>query len=180
MTSSAQIAFMEIIFNCPKCGQELSVDSSGAGSELPCPTCGEMITIPAEPAKPGHVAAPSGDEPHAPRLAPSAIASSAAAKVEFHLKVPVRDKPSESLIKKSAVPLDAIAKGADKQIRVRTIRHDKCIDAGHDKFDEIVSKVLAEIGEQNVISIHNINFQHFDVQTQKIMTDYGLVIVFRG
>ena len=169
---------MEIIFNCPKCNQELSVDGSGAGSELPCPTCGETITIPTEPAKSAPVNAP--DEPHAPRLAPSAIASSAAAKVEFHLKVPVRDKPSESLIKKSAVPLDAIAKGADKQIRVRTIRHDKCIDAGHDKFDEIVSKVLADIGEHNVISIHNINFEHFDVQTQKVMTDYGLVIVFRG
>jgi hypothetical protein len=169
---------MEIIFNCPKCNQELSVDSAGAGSELPCPTCGETITIPVEPAK----SAPPGasEETHAPRLAPSAIASSAAAKVEFHLKVPVRDKPSESLIKKSAVPLEAIAKGADKQIRVRTIRHDKCIDAGHDKFDEMVSKILADIGEQNVISIHNINFEHFDVQTQKVMTDYGLVIVYRG
>ena len=171
---------MEIIFNCPKCGQELSVDSSGAGSELPCPTCGEMITIPAEPAKPGHVAAPSGDEPHAPRLAPSAIASSAAAKVEFHLKVPVRDKPSESLIKKSAVPLDAIAKGADKQIRVRTIRHDKCIDAGHDKFDEKVTAFLNLVTETNLIGIHPISYEMFDVGVQKVMTDYGVLIVFRG
>ena len=72
------------------------------------------------------------------RLAPSAMASSAAAKVEIHLKVPVRDTPGESLIKKAAVPLEAVAKGADKQIRVRTIRHDKCIDSGHDKFDEMV------------------------------------------
>ena len=80
-------------------------------------------------------------------LAPSAMASSAAAKVEFHLKVPVRNKPSESLIKKAAVPLEAVASGADKQIRVRTMRHDKCIDSGHDKFDEMVSKFLADIGE---------------------------------
>ena len=73
-------------------------------------------------------------------LAPSAMASSAAAKVEFHLKVPVRNTPSESLIKKAAVPLEAVAKGADKQIRVRTMRHDKCVDAGHDKFDEMSRK----------------------------------------
>jgi DNA-directed RNA polymerase subunit RPC12/RpoP len=168
---------MEIIFNCPNCSQELSVDSEGAGSQIPCPTCGETITIPEKSTKD---VPPPVEEPHAPRLAPSTIASSAGAKVEFHLKVPVRDKPSEILIKKPAVPLDAVARGADRQIRVRTMRHDKCIDAGHDKFDEMVTKVLADIGEHNIISIHNINYEHFDVQTQKVMTDYGLVIIYRG
>jgi len=168
---------MEIIFNCPSCSQELSVDDAGAGSQIPCPTCGETITIPDKAAK----AAPAPSEAIAPAsLAPSAMASSAAAKVEFHLKVPVRTTPGESLIKKAAVPLDAVARGADKQIRVRTMRHDKCIDAGHDKFDDMVSKVLADIGEPNIISLHSINYEHFDVQTQKVMTDYGLVIVYRG
>ena len=170
---------MEIIFNCPHCDQELSVESDGAGSEIPCPTCGEVITIPEKSAK--AAAAPAaGDEAHAPRLAPSAINSSAAAKIEMHLKVPVRSTPGESLIKKAAVPLDAIAKGADKQIRIKTMRHDKCIESGHDKFDEMVSKVLAQIGEANIVSIHPIYFEHFDVQTQKIMTDYGLIIIYRG
>jgi hypothetical protein len=169
---------MEIIFNCPNCGQELAVDNSGAGSELPCPTCGETLTIPEKSAK--DVPAPVAEAPHAPSLAPSAMASSAAAKVEFHLKVPVRSTPGESLIKKAAVPLEAVARGADRQMRVRTMRHDKCIDAGHDKFDEMVSKVLADIGEHNIISLHTISYEHFDVQTQKVMTDYGLVIVDRG
>ena len=168
---------MEIIFNCPNCSQELSVDETGAGSQIPCPTCHETITIPEKSAN----AAPAAPEAvNAPSLAPSAMASSAAAKVEFHLKVPVRTTPSESLIKKAAVPLDAVARGLDKQIRVRTMRHDKCIDAGHDKFDEMVSKVLADIGEQNIISLHVINFEHFDVQTQKVMTDFGMVIIYRG
>jgi hypothetical protein len=169
---------MEIIFNCPSCNQELSVDAAGAGSEIPCPTCGETITIPQEPGKSAPANPPA--EVPAPSLAPSAMASSAAAKVEFHLKVPVRSTPSESLIKKAVVPLEAVARGADKQIRVRTMRHDKCIDAGHDKFDEMVSKVLADIGEANLIGVHPINYEHFDVQTQKVMTDYGLVIVYRG
>jgi DNA-directed RNA polymerase subunit RPC12/RpoP len=169
---------MEIIFNCPNCGQELSVDEAGAGSEIPCPTCSETITIPEKSAK--AAPAPPAEAAHAPTLAPSAMASSAAAKVEFHLKVPVRSTPGESLIKKAAVPLEAVAKGADKQIRVRTIRHDKCVDSGHDKFDEITTKILADIGEHNVIGIHCINYEHFDVQTQKVMTDYGLVIVYRG
>ena len=169
---------MEIIFNCPNCSQELAVDSAGAGSEIPCPTCGSTIIIPEETSRTAPVNPPT--EVHAATLAPSAMASSAAAKVEFHLKVPVRSTPGESLIKKAAVPLDAVARGADKQIRVRTMRHDKCIDAGHDKFDEMVSKVLADIGESNLIGIHTISYEHFDVQSQKVMTDYGLVIVYRG
>ena len=170
---------MEIIFNCPNCGQELAVDSEGAGSQIPCPTCSETITIPQGPPKPAGAAHPPTDV-HAPSLAPSAIASSAAAKVEMHLKVPVRSTPAPSLIKKAAVPLEAVAKGADKQICVRTMRHDKCVDSGHDRFDEMTSKFLQEVGEQNIISIHPINFEHFDVQTQKVMTDYGLVIIYRG
>ncbi len=167
---------MEIVFNCPHCNQELSVDSEGAGSQIPCPTCGESITIPST----GKITTGPLPEKQTPVLAPSAINSSAAAKVEMHLKVPVRNTPAESLIKKSAVPLEAIAKGADRQIRVRTMRHDKCVDAGHDKFDELVTKVLAEIGEHNIIGTHVFNFEHFDVQTQKIMTDYGLMIIYRG
>ena len=62
---------MEIIFNCPNCGQELSVDAEGAGTELPCPTCSETITVPEKSTKAATV--PS-DEPHAPSLAPSAMA----------------------------------------------------------------------------------------------------------
>ena len=160
---------MEIIFNCPHCNQELSVDSDGAGSQIPCPTCHETITIPDKSSK----SPPASDEEtSAPSLAPSAIASSAAAKVEMHLKVPVRTTPTESLIKKAAVPLEAVAKGADRQIRVRTMRHDK--------FDEMVSKVLAEIGEHSIIATHMMNYEHFDVQTQKVMNDYGMVIIYRG
>jgi len=166
---------MEIIFNCPHCDQELAVDGEGAGSEIKCPTCGEEITIPSQPAPPPPPPSPTD------RAQPvNAIASSAAAKIEMHLKVPVRDKPAESLVKKTATPIGVSPKGSPKQIRLRTMRHDKCIDAGHDKFDEIVTKVLADIGEANLISVYPINYEHFDVQTQKVMTDYGLVIVYRA
>ena len=47
---------MDIIFNCPKCEQELAVDSTGAGSEINCPSCSEKIVIPAAAA-----AAPAND-----------------------------------------------------------------------------------------------------------------------
>jgi DNA-directed RNA polymerase subunit RPC12/RpoP len=171
---------MDIIFNCPHCEQEMAVDSTGAGSDIQCPSCGQKITIPAEapppPSSPAPAPAGHVEGVHQPS---HTIASSAAAKVEMHLKVPVRDKPGEVLIAKPKAPLEAVVKGAEKKIRVRTIRHSNCVDSGHDKFDERVTEFLSEIGEGNLISVHTLNYTHFDVSIQKIMEDYGIAIVYR-
>jgi DNA-directed RNA polymerase subunit RPC12/RpoP len=168
---------MDIIFNCPKCEQELAVDNSGAGSEIACPSCGEKIVIPQAPAAPRTPNLPPADGAHP--LNP--MASSAAAKIEMHLKVPVHSKPSESLIVKPLVPLDAAAaKEIDKKIRIKTIRHTDCIEVGHDRFDEMVSAILSKIGESNIISINSINYTILDIASQKLMTDYGLQVVYRG
>ena len=166
---------MDIIFDCPNCQQELVVDSTGAGTEIDCPSCGDTITIPRQSTKPAHESAPAaGGQPINP------IAASAAAKVEKHLNVPVRDKPSELLIKASAVPLAAVAKGADKRIRIHTIRHATCVESGHDRFDEKVTEFLNEVGEANLISVHTINYTFLDIGTQKILTDFGMLIIYRG
>jgi len=37
---------MDISFNCPCCGQQLSVEERGAGMEVNCPSCNEKIDIP--------------------------------------------------------------------------------------------------------------------------------------
>src|ERR1041384_7286217 len=113
---------MDIIFDCPKCNQELAVDSSGAGSELSCPSCGEKIVVP--PAVAGRAGAPPppSTEPTPGHLV-SAMASSAAAKVEMHLKVPVHKGPSELLIEKPKTTLEVAAKETDRKIRIKTIRH---------------------------------------------------------
>ena len=78
---------MDIIFNCPKCEQELAVDNTGAGSEINCPSCSEKIVIPAAPAAPLGAGASTTNDPT--KMAASTIHTSAAAKVEMHLKVPV-------------------------------------------------------------------------------------------
>lgn len=165
---------MDLIFNCPKCQQQLEVDASGAGEEILCPSCGEKIRIP-EPA------AAAGDE--AVKLTPqpiNAMAASAAAKVERHLKVPVRDKPSEKLIAKVAVPLEVAARESDRQLRVKCIRHIDCVEVGHDRFDEVVTGFLAKVGEQFLVSITAINYSHLDISSQKLLTDYGVMIVYKG
>lgn len=166
---------MEITFNCPHCDQELAVDQAGAGTQIDCPTCGESIIIPST----GKVT--TGNLPPVPP--PSAAATTAhtpAPRKELHLKVPVRDTPAEVLIGKPKPPLEAVQKGAGKRIRIHTIRHASCIESGHDHFDERVSAYLQEVGESNIVSLHFVNYEHFDVGIQKIMTDYGIVVIFRG
>jgi hypothetical protein len=165
---------MDLIFNCPKCQQELSVDSTGAGEESECPSCGEKIRIP-EPTTPaGTDGVRWGVQPI------NAMAASAAAKIEKHLKVPVRDTPSEKLIAKAPVPLEVAARESDRQMRVKCIRHIDCVEVGHDKFDEVVGGFLAKIGEQNLVSITPINYSHIDIASQKLLTDYGVMVVYKG
>jgi len=92
----------------------------------------------------------------------------------------VRDKPGEVLIGKPRPPLEIVQKGAGKRLRIQTIRHASCVESGHDHFDERVSEFLQEVGETNLISVNVINYEHFDVGIQKVMTDYGVLVVFRG
>ena len=171
---------MEIIFDCPHCNQELSVDAAGAGQEIECPTCHETIVIPAESQKSAPTNPPAPSEAHAPSLAPSAIHSSAAAKIERHLKVPVRDKPSEILVAKPNPTLGVRKTGGAKQLRIHTIRRAACIESGHDKFDEVVTNFLNDVGEENIKEIDTISYNYFDVVTQKILVDYGVIVIYRG
>lgn len=168
---------MDIIFNCPKCEQELAVDSSGAGSEISCPACSEKIVIPAA-SRASSSALPT--QQAAGGLPPNPIASSAAAKVEMHLKVPVHSKPAESLIGKSAKPLEVAAKETDRKLKVKTIRHSDCIEVGHDRFDEFVTEFLQKVGETNIVSITPLDYTRMDVGSQKLMTDYAVMVVYRG
>lgn len=175
---------MDVIFNCPKCDQELAVDSSGAGTEIECPSCGEALVIP----EPESVVPRPGVQVDGPAAAPNRveahpvnpIASSAAAKVELHLKVP-SNKASESLISKPLPPMEVAAvKDAEKRIKVKTIKHTDCIEVGHDKFDEVVSNFLGKVGESNIISITPLTYTFLDIGTQKLLTEFGVLIIYRG
>ena len=169
---------MDIIFNCPNCEQELAVDQSGAGSDIECPNCAETITIPVGP----NPKVTTGSLPPVPPppTQVSSVATSAAAKVEVHLKVPVRDTPGAPLIDKPKAPLSLGAKGGGKRLCVRTIRRASCVESGHDHFDERVSEFLQQVGEPNIVGIHTVTYEYFDVGVQKIVEDYGLLIIYRG
>jgi hypothetical protein len=142
------------------------VDASGAGSEVDCPGCGNVITVPAPSATNVHPMNP--------------MASSAAAKEEKHFSVPVHDAPAESLIQKPNRPLEVAAKDTEKKPRIKTIRRTDCVEVGKDKFDEVVTDFLNKVGHENIINISPINYSHVDIGTRALLTDYGLLIVYRG
>jgi hypothetical protein len=72
------------------------------------------------------------------------------------------------------------AKEKDKKIRVKTIRHTDCIEVGKDKFDDVLTEFLGKVGESNVININPMTYTHLDIGSQKLMTEYAVLIVYRG
>ena len=172
---------MDLIFNCPKCDQELAVDATGAGSSIECPSCNETITIPAAGAPGTRAGSPTDSLPTSGGVHPiNPIASSAAAKVEMHLKVTMRSTPSESLIEKPLKPLEVAAKESDRKMKTKTIRRQDCIEVGHDHYDETLTKFLQKIGEENVIQFIPVNYSYVDIGSQKLLADFGVTIVYKG
>jgi hypothetical protein len=95
------------------------------------------------------------------------------------LRVP-SNKASESLIAKPLPPMEVAAKDTDKKIRVKTIKHTDCIEVGHDRFDEIVSNFLGKVGEASIMSITPLTYTFLDIGTQKLLTEFGVLIVDKG
>jgi DNA-directed RNA polymerase subunit RPC12/RpoP len=149
---------MDILFKCTACDQELSTEPAGAGTTIQCPACGESLVIPSGPVPP--------------------IASAAGAKEEKHFAVP-QHAVTVALIEKPLASLEAAAH-ADKKVRVRTMRHSDCVEVGKDHFDEKVTAVLQKIGEANIISLNTVNYTHLDLASRQLVSDYGVLIVYRG
>lgn len=156
---------MDMTFSCPSCKQQLEADVSMAGQEITCPSCNNAIVIP---------------DANPMNLHVNPIASSAAAKQEYHFTVPVRDTPAEVLIKKAAPPLEVAARDTDKKLRIKCIRRTDCVEVGHDRFDEIVTEFLQKIGEGNLVSVTPLTYTHLDLGSRQLMTDFGVMIIYKG
>ncbi|MCF7763134.1 MAG: hypothetical protein K9N62_05625 [Verrucomicrobia bacterium] len=156
---------MDMIFACSSCKQQLEAETSMAGNEIACPSCGSSIVIP---------------EPDVMNVKINAIAASAAAREEYHFSVPVHEEPTESLIQKPVKPLASVSKDGKKGLKLRTIRRTDCVEVGKDLFDEVVTKFLNEVGEADLVSITPLTYTHLDLGTRELMTDFGVMIVYKG
>ena len=156
---------MDITFTCPNCKQQLEAPTSLSGTAINCPSCNHQLVIPeADPANLRVVS-----DGNAARLE------------EKHFVVPVSEKPTESLIHKPLPPLDVAATRADgeKSLRVKCIRHSDCVEVGHDRFEQMCSDFLKQVGEANIVKIDTFNYEHQDLATRQMVTDYGLMVIYR-
>ena len=152
------------------------MDESAVGSQIECPSCGHALVVPAPGVAPppiAHAAPPT----HAKE---SVIAASASAKEEHHFQVPMHDEPSEILIAKPLRPLEVSARDSEKRVRIRCIRRIDCLEVGKDHFEQFVTEFLSNVGESNIISVNTINYTHIDMGSRQILTDYGVMIVYKG
>ena len=162
---------MDIIFNCPHCGLNLEVDQDAAGQQFDCPTCQKTVTVPAAPV-PSAKSTPPAPTPSGP--------SGLETRDEKRMAVPVSQKPIGSLIQKPNKSLELAAKESKPGLRVKTIRPSDCKEAGHNKFDEVVSDFLNKVGDQALVSITPINYSYLDIGTQKLLADFGVMVIYRG
>ena len=192
---------MNILFNCTNCTQEMSVEKAAIGAEIDCPNCGEKLVIPE--GKPDPESTPETDSPasadatekaggESPAPAPPKGEEKKAEEPPKKLAVPIRSKdaPKERLeefdhkgVKSKAEREKEKEQKAgekkDKQICVKTIRRNQCLEMGHDNFDDTVGEFLRSIGQEAVINISTTSYSYFDSQG-KPLSDYGVLIVYKG
>jgi hypothetical protein len=157
---------MDIVFKCPGCQQELEVESSAAGESIPCPSCSRTLSIP-QP------------DPSNLKIGLASNASSTA-REERHFAVPVSEKPVQPLIKRDSATPKHVAKEGSRHLRIRSIRRLDCREVGQDRFDQTVSDFLEEIGDDHVVSVQPISYSYVEMGSQKILSDYGVIIVYKG
>ena len=154
----------DLNFNCPQCGQNLTTDESLSGSEIECPSCSKAIEIPS-----------AGDE-NVERTEAEPEPPVAAEPEPKKLAVPVHEG-GEELLKKSPPHKEKEIRG-DGKICVKTIKRGDCIELGMDKFDEEINKFIEKFSREQIISVHPLNYSHFDPSTQKYLPDYAALIVY--
>ncbi len=66
-----------------------------------------------------------------------------------------------------------------EKIKVRTFKRTEFIEVGRDTFDENVGKFFTAIGAENIIQVLPLTYEHIDISTQKVVSDYGLMLVYK-
>jgi len=158
----------DLNFDCPHCGQNLTTDETQAGEQIECPTCTKPFEIP----KPG--------EQNAQVLESSQSSPEDESPEEKKYSVPVHEGKPEVLVKskKNSKTIEEETIEGDGRICAKTIKRGDCIELGQDKFDETLNEFLAKLKREQIISVHPVNYAHYDPATQKYLDDYGAMVIY--
>jgi hypothetical protein len=164
---------MNVVFNCPHCQVEMTVDESGVGESVGCPTCSQEFVIP-QGRPEAEVKAEKAAAAPAPAAAP--VAPAQKPKEEKPSKVPSGTDLAALLPnqKKKSVGGDG---DSSPGIKVKCFQHHLCIDMGKDLFAGMVSKFLAGVDKEDIISATPLSYSYKD-SGGDIITDYGVMIIY--
>lgn len=68
----------------------------------------------------------------------------------------------------------------DFKIKVKTFKRTEYIEIGRDTFDKHVGDFITAIGQENLIQLLPLTYQHVDIATQMIVTDYGMIVIYKS
>jgi DNA-directed RNA polymerase subunit RPC12/RpoP len=160
---------MDVVFSCSHCEQELAADEASNGEQIECPSCHNMIVIPPPDQNRVNELASGAPPPPPP---PSQEEE------HRHFAVPQRDGPGEHLVKKKVVQVLEV-ENKEKRLKTKSIKHNQCVEVGHDRFDEVVTNFIHKVGDEFIVSLNM--FTYSAVDTHGHMThDYGVMIVYKG
>lgn len=130
--SNVQLDGTDLLFDCPKCGNNLVVDARGAGLTVNCPDCGEPLLIPA----PAAMSEPVDEHPENATDLQTALVES-----ENHVKA------LRSLIKEIETRHDPLEREhAENIVRVKMIAENvKTILEAGERIAEIIEKPPTKI-----------------------------------
>ena len=144
----------------PEAAQETQPTDSGTGEEVASPeTTGESeSTDTKEPEEEEEPEAPKFTGPWRPK-SESSEEDSLSVEEEFEKYVASKDGENAKVA---------------SSLSIRTFRRMECIIQGQNKFDEIVSTFLGEIGKENVISVTPFTY----MEKGEDWTDYGVIVYY--
>lgn len=163
---------MNIVINCPHCNQEMVIDDSGVGQNVPCPTCSKDFVIPQGRPE---------EEVMKEHAAKAATASTPAAPKPEEKK---EEKKPQLSKEEAAALLPGARKGPSKNqseekpgIRMKCIQHHHCCDMGKDHFAETVEKTLEAIDPKDIINISPVAYSYKDSQGE-MLQDFGVMVIY--
>jgi len=158
----------DLNFDCPHCGQNLTIDETQSGEQIDCPTCSKSIEIP----KPG--------EQNSEVIETKKPSPDDTEPVEKKYSVPVHEGQPEILVKskKKNESIEEESIEGDGRICAKTIKRGDCIELGQDKFDEALNEFLGKLKREQILSVHPVNYAHYDPATQKYLDDYGAMVIY--
>ncbi len=143
------------------------------GTQVGCPSCGEVITVPELAAATEAAAAQVEQAPAAPAPAP------APGRRDRPVSMPLRSVVAR--IEKPNAPLDiAAARASAKKLKFKTYRHADYVKDGQDRFDEVLTQLVEFAGQEGIVAMHPIHYTLPGKDGGPPMTDYGVIVVYKG